>query len=323
MNCNHIVSNNNVDICDLRKKYGIIDDYVKNTLPSHGKCRFFVRDVPEKDKQKMINMYLDGYNSYTIGDVFDMSYKQIIVVLEEYGVSRMYSGGTRKYSLNEHYFDVIDNQNKAYILGLLFADGWNDDKTNVISISLEESDKDILVKVKNELGFGGDLYYIDYSDSKERYGRNMRNQYRLNIRSYIMTKALEKIGCANRKSLKLEFPIIPIDLYPHFIRGYFDGDGSLYISRPLNRNTINYYFNLISTYSFLDHIRNYLINTLSISCGGIYPHRTTKGVYVLTVCGKKQTCTIMDLLYKNAELFLDRKHKRYLDYYYNDNSLTM
>jgi hypothetical protein len=63
---------------------------------------------------------------------------------------------------NEHFFDVIDTPEKAYFLGLMYSDGcvWHTERTgktgNILyeyctSISLQETDKDILDKFKNAL----------------------------------------------------------------------------------------------------------------------------------------------------------------------------
>lgn len=52
-------------------------------------------------------------------------------------------GRPRKYKLNEHYFDVIESQDQAYILGLLYADGNHCRKKKyVIRLSLKKDDID-------------------------------------------------------------------------------------------------------------------------------------------------------------------------------------
>lgn len=57
---------------------------------------------------------------------------------------------------------------------------------------------------------------------------------RIQISSKTLTADLLKLGCTPRKSLTLKFPNDGIfksnDLIRHFIRGYFDGDGSVFIS---------------------------------------------------------------------------------------------
>ena len=50
----------------------------------------------------------------------------------------------RRYNLDEEYFDNINSQNKAYILGFLYADGSNNPKKHTVSISLQEEDRYIL-----------------------------------------------------------------------------------------------------------------------------------------------------------------------------------
>ena len=54
----------------------------------------------------------------------------------------------RIYSLNEYSFDIIDSKEKAYVLGLFFADGYNSEKEGKIKITLLEQAKDILEKAE-------------------------------------------------------------------------------------------------------------------------------------------------------------------------------
>lgn len=320
MNFGHYISKKDVDIDKLRKEYDIVDDYVSVTLPRRGKWRFWVKDIPDYDKEKMVKMYLDGYDTYVIGKAFDMSYKQICTVLDEKGIKRKYSAGKRKYNLNEHYFDIIDTPNKAYILGFLFADGWNDTDKNIITLSLQEGDKEILDKINIEIGSDKPLRYIHYEDYNKKYEMNCVNQYRLTVSSHIMSQALALHGCVKKKSLILEFPELSDDLYSHFLRGYFDGDGCLNRSYRNDGKLPNYSIGIVSTYNFLKDAQNCIIEHLNIPCGGISQTYDNGITSVLTICGKQQTKMIMDWMYKDADLFLARKYSRYLSYYYENNS---
>lgn len=323
MNNGHFISKKDVDICELRKEYNIVENYVENTLPKHGNVRFFLKDVPDSDKEKMKKMYLSGYDSYTIGEVFDMSYKQILKVLDEYNIKRIYSGGKRKYDLNEHYFDCIDEPNKAYILGFLFADGWNDTDKNIISMSLQERDKDILEQISIEIESNKPLVYVNYEHFSDQHNLNACNQYRLVVSSHIMSQALASHGCVKNKSLTLQFPVLRDDLYSHFIRGYFDGDGSLYRSVRNDNKGDNYAVSIVSTEAFVVKARECILNHIDINMGGIYDACNHNGITkCLVFCGRKQTKIIMDWLYSDADLYLKRKHDRYLSYYYENNSLT-
>jgi len=132
----------------------------------------------------------------------------------------------RKYSLNDNYFDVIDTEEKAYFLGLLYADGCNlfDKNNNVTTISLQEKDVKILERFNYEIKSDRPLEFM-YKNND-----NHQNQYRLTMCSEQISTNLSLLGCTPRKSLTLKFPTeeqVPNHLIQHFIRGYFDGDGCI------------------------------------------------------------------------------------------------
>ena len=76
---------------------------------------------------------------------------------------RTYSENNQKYKRNSHYFDQIDSENKAYYLGLLFADGNNFSKHNAITLSLQEEDGYIVEKFKDEIEYEGFIHYDEKS----------------------------------------------------------------------------------------------------------------------------------------------------------------
>ena len=78
-----------------------------------------------EEEMKIVEMYVSQkLSTVKIGQFYNCSHKTISRVLDKYNIQRI-GNGRRKYNLDESYFDVIDNPNKAYILGLLFADGNN------------------------------------------------------------------------------------------------------------------------------------------------------------------------------------------------------
>ena len=66
----------------------------------------------------------------------------------------------RIFSCDEHYFDVIDTPNKAYILGLLWSDGYNDVVRGQIKIQLQDRDKSVLERINIEVDSDRPLWMV-------------------------------------------------------------------------------------------------------------------------------------------------------------------
>lgn len=127
------------------------------------------------------------------------------------------NGSNCKYKrLDDNFFERIDSEEKAYILGFIASDGHISPK-NTIGIKIHKKDIDILEKIK----------LIICNDLKIKYGK--RNVVSLIINSKKMSLDVAKILNINRgkKSHSLSKPNIESRFYNSFIRGYFDGDGSI------------------------------------------------------------------------------------------------
>lgn len=184
-------------------------------------------------------------------------------------------------------------------------------------MSLEEGDKDILDAIRIEIDSEKPLEFIDYSN-KHNFGYTYKNQYRLLLFSTHMCKTLEVHGMTPSKSLTLTFPDINEDLLPHFIRGYFDGDGSVTQGR---RNT-NFILTITSTNNFCEKLKDVVEKNVGINCH-IYDASNHNDITkVFTTSGKLQVKALLDWLYKDADMYLERKHKRYIQYFYENNNIN-
>ena len=272
--------------------------------------RFTGNLISSKHKADIVERYKNGESTVTIGKYYGVSHKTIARILETHGVNRI-GNGRRKYALNEHYFDVIDTQEKAYILGFLFADGSNQLPKKTISMSLQEEDKYILEWMRNEIESERPLEFIDYSN-KHDFGYTYKNQYRLLMFSAHMGKVLQSYGMVQRKSYNLDFPSCISDkLMSHFIRGYFDGNGSI----TVKQNTFGNYdisnFSLTSTFDFCTGLQKYLKNNLNITVY-LYEASNHNGItYYMRSCSYDKY-TIFNWMYKGATCYLKRKYYKYL-----------
>lgn len=189
----------------------------------------------EQEKLEITEKYLSGqYSCERLGREYNSCGTSVRNLFKKTGivVKNNQREIQRRYTLNNNFFDKIDTEEKAYFLGLLYADGYNCEEWGTVQISLQEEDKHILEKFKEVIK--GNMPLIFYEKTSKN--KNWKNMYRLTICSKTFTERLKLLGCMQAKSMIVEFPNekqVPSYLLNHFIRGYFDGDGSFnfYISK--------------------------------------------------------------------------------------------
>lgn len=209
----------------------------------------------------------------------------------------------RKYNVNDNYFNKIDTEEKAYWLGFLMADGCIHQRSGQdrISLVLAIKDKNHLEKFKKSLSFEGPI--IDYTKKSGLFIGLIHSH--IKITSQQLANDLTKIGCTPRKSLILEFPKLNETLIHHFIRGYFDGDGSVFISKEKHwrNNKISpvIHFRFSGTKTFLNAVDK------QINLSGRLVQAKNSKVYELSYKRNKKAKLFYNYLYKNATIFLKRK----------------
>lgn len=196
---------------------------------------------------------------------------------------------------NQNVFEVIDTEEKAYWLGFLYADGYVGTNNNIIELSLKSDDAQHLNKFKK---------FLEFDENKTIFCDSIR--CRLNFRNKKLRSDLIKLGCTPKKSLTLTFPNsnqLPTDLLLPFTRGYVDGDGSVMIG---HRNVPR--LNILGTHEFLTSLvenNGWKQNKIR------YKNKDTNtGVCSTEWCGK-YVMQYLDLLYEDANIYLDRKYEKY------------
>lgn len=253
-------------------------------------------------KTQIINLYTSGKSCYEIATIYNCSAPAIHEILKKSNTPRRsLSIAMTKYSHNKDYFKVIDTEDKAYFLGLLYADG--NISNNIMSINLQEKDKHILDSFKTFINYTGPLT-INIKEG------NRQTQWKLSIVSNNLVNDLLIHGIMPLKSFKLTFPTtIPKELQHHFIRGYFDGDGCIYV--PNNKADCS--FSLVSTFELLDSIKVILVNELQFNNNNLYnpPKVKGKNVFTLSYYGRKSLIKLREWLYKDATIYLNRKYDKF------------
>lgn len=263
-------------------------------------------------KQTIISSYELGTSSVEIGIRLGFHRQTICSRLKEWKVPRRSTKqAARKYSLNHDYFETVNTEDKAYFLGLLYADGCVSIRNSnyELIISLVESDKHILDELKKRMGSDIPLYYIDYRRTG-KHSAVVSNAYRLDITSKKLILDLVDKGMVPRKTKVIRFPYwLCDDLRSHFLRGFLDGDGCIYTysGKEFRKTTVIF----VSADGFCRDIKS-LLGERGIR-SSIIPKRN--GISEVRVCGIRQSLPLLDYLYQGSDpsLRLGRKHDKYLE----------
>lgn len=235
----------------------------------------------------------------------------------------------RLNKLTHDYFDVIDTEYKAYILGFIFADGCIVDnfsgRQKSLRIEIIETDGYILLPLIKDVQ-NKDSYRYKYTPSDIAKGHSPKAC--VSINSDQLCEKIIDLGCKiNKTILGLDFPNIDKDLIRHFIRGFFDGDGC--ITANLTKNT----YTRVSTRElkkpFSPKVRKriYLVNTdlqfLQDVISNIESEVPFEGklqwssrinnvrVHKVGIEHQKDVQKVKDYLYKDATIFLKRKFDKF------------
>lgn len=196
-----------------------------------------------------------------------------------------------KYAYNPDYFKLVTTEMGAYILGWIASDGSL--KRNGWCISINEKDISILEKIKNAIDPNLKITH-----------QKLKRMVSLTVNSIEMSNdicSLLKISYGKKSNL-VKFPDIREDLKRHFLRGYFDGDGSitccmekLYPYATIRSNS----------YSMLESISS-LFNTPFIMCDN-NTLLSYSGLNALDFLGK---------IYENSSIHMTRKYEEYTSWCY-------
>jgi hypothetical protein len=190
-----------------------------------------VDNVTEEQLEIIKNLYLnEKFSAKNIGKQFNFGENTVLKILKKLGITRA-QGTNRKYTCNSNFFEKIDTEEKAYWLGALYADGCVRNNKNSYSVTLISKDIEWLDKFKEHIEYTGLIY-------REYHKKFNKECFKLNISDNKLAQDLINCGCTERKSLTIEFPgenILPKNLINHFIRGYFDGDGTVGVYNNSNK----------------------------------------------------------------------------------------
>ena len=247
------------------------------------------------NKDLIIKMYeVDRISTAAIGKKFNVTDHTVSSYLKSLGcnVSRKRS----RTPILSNYFEKIDTQNKAYFLGLIAADGsvFQCNKRKIVfSISL--IDKDLLDLLSIEI-CGSDKLVREV---KRKYRDGSSKMYEIKFSDEIFTNNLISNGILINKTFTLDFPNIDEEFISHYIRGYLDGDGTVY--KFSGKLFIAFYGNKI----FIPKLRDYLFNNNILETKYAIIDRGNH--CSIHISSKKANLSMYNYIYNNSNIYLKRK----------------
>lgn len=230
------------------------------------------------------------------------------------------------HKINHNYFDKIDSEDKAYLLGFFIADGsitypnsskHPNSKTVRLQISISDIDKNIVELYKDKvcptvkITTTFDQNYVKYRKpvchikwQSKHMGNTLIERYSIKPK-----KTFDHL-------FKFNFELIPYKLIPHFIRGYFDGDGQVSFSIKKRQFTFAIYG---TSKSFLTQIGKIISKEFKVE----YKVDSTKKesdvpLYLLRFNSFQKRKEFINKLYnwfyKGSNYYLHRKESKFKEY---------
>jgi len=256
---------------------------------------------------EICNHYKSGKTQEAVARIYNVTQSSIRKVLIKHNIKSRPKNTPIKF--NEHFFDKIDNEVKAYWLGFIVADGciqMPKDRQNTLSIGLSAKDSVHLGKFINDISSEHSLYFYKSKDSNGNYHEAVR----VVLCSNILVASLLKLGIGPRKTNTVNFPIIKNNLLHHFMRGYFDGDGSIYFKtldkRRPTRAAKQLRFVVVGNNGLIMQYASNLSKMANVRLPSII---VKKSLSRIDIQGNLQIKKIYNFLYKEAVRFLKRKEK--------------
>lgn len=258
----------------------------------------FMKSTITKENIKIIQEFIkQGYTLSMLGKEYKIHPSSMGRALNKLGIN--YNLEIEKIEKNEGFFEQIDSELKAYLLGFFVADGCVYDASR-FGLCIAEQDTYIVELFRKAISPKSKIKYIHNTKN----AKNRQRQLMIRISSKKLVNDLIKYGIVSRKTFKpIHLPNINNELKWHFVRGYFDGDGYLGKRKLKQYNTCRISLSN-GDKTILEDIKQFTnIGTL----------RQQGNCWRLDIENILNCKEFLDNLYKNCNYYLPRKYNKFLE----------
>jgi intein-encoded DNA endonuclease-like protein len=205
-------------------------------------------------------------------------------------------GKSSANSSTRHYVNLFDewNETSTYLLGYIEADGSiaADLSTFRVTFATSEHDRNFLEKIYQLTGFTGKITEKEHDLGK--YGKHRTASFTISSKPW--SRRIRKLLRTG------ETPPIPDNLLHHYVRGYFDGDGSIFWDKRAGAYRSNLVFNSSElAEAFARKLRPLTKSKL------IVHKKTSSNQCWYLACGNQATENLVRYMYEGASIYLQRK----------------
>jgi hypothetical protein len=270
---------------------GMISHYIKQV----GGYIRDSRNFTDEQEAEIAKRYLSGESAKGIARALGLPGKDTILgsLRRQNIVQRSPADRNRLYSLDENAFDVI-TPDAAYWWGFLYADG-SVSKRSVI-LSLKWDDFDHVEKFKEFMKSEAPIKKYGH-----KLGRDIHYACYIGITSQHLASRLTELGIVpHRTRFDCVKDNLPQDMIRHWIRGFFDGDGTINSSRG------QFDAGFMGSMEVMEWVRECI--PFVDKNKRIHKH-SISNVFYLSFSGNNVSREITSYLYDGQTLYMDRKHK--------------
>ncbi|MEK6880899.1 MAG: helix-turn-helix domain-containing protein [Nanoarchaeota archaeon] len=277
------------------------------------RCDYGPKYKWSKLRPRIIELFNLGKSRKEIAQILNIQKSYVYIILKDAGYKIGLKSRT-KHDVNQNFFEKINCEANAYFLGLLYADGYVSNRTSNyrMTISLKYPDEHILEQFISSIQYKGIL---------KKYINNCGNEMvSLQIYSQKIVKDLINLGCFQCKSAIIRFPKVeqvPVPLIHHFVRGFFDGDGTIWHSKTARKD--RWCVSIISNKDFINDIKEEFLEPNFIKNNTAF--RPNKHYKDISITGNIQIRDFLTLIYKNATIYLKRKYLLYEEFIKHHNEI--
>lgn len=203
-------------------------------------------------------------------------------------------------------FMEAENEFKYYMLGLIYADGCISKQQNKLErLTLELKDKEFIENIKPLISPHRKLYIT--RGKKETHS----DTYKIICTNVEALNELKRLGVMSRKSKIIQMPLLTDKQFRHFVRGFFDGDGSIFLNH-VNNHTYKHLSFTIASKEFALELQ-YKLKQLGFSFTLVNDSRETSCAIYVKLYKQKEITKFAEWMYKDSEWYIQRKYDRFYD----------